>query len=81
MQTQMDIHERNNQKMIGKTVEIMVEGFDKYAECFFGRGQADAPEIDGQIFFPSTTAHEFGDMVKVKITETLDYDLIGELID
>lgn len=81
MQTQMDIHERNNQKMLGKTVEIMVEGFDKYAECFFGRGEADAPEIDGQIFFHSSTAHEFGDLVRVKITETLDYDLIGELID
>ena len=81
MQTQMDIHERNNQKMIGKTVEIMVDGFDKYAECFFGRGEADAPEIDGQIFFHSTTPHEFGDLVRVKITETLDYDLVGELVD
>ena len=49
MEVQMTISEQNNQKMIGKTIEAVVEGFDRYAECFFGRTAADAPDIDGKI--------------------------------
>lgn len=81
MNAQLTVHERNNRKMVGKTVELLVEGFDKYAECFFGRGEADAPEIDGQIFFHSDVPYEFGDVVHVKIDDVLDYDLLGSIVD
>lgn len=79
METQMEIHERLNQKMVGKTVTLLVEGFDKYAECYFGRGEMDAPDIDGKVFFSAEEPLEFGDEVRVKIEEALDYDLIGAL--
>lgn len=79
MEQQQIIMEQNNEKMIGKTVEAVVEGFDRYGECYFGRTAADAPDIDGKLFFTSPEKKlAMGSFVKVKITETLDYDLIGE---
>jgi len=80
MEMQMMISEKNNTKMLGKTVEAVVEGFDRYAECFFGRTSADAPDIDGKIFFKSKEKLSMGQFVMVKIDDTMDYDLIGEVI-
>lgn len=80
MQEQMIIMGTHNQNMIGKTVEIVVEGFDKYAECYFGRTSADAPEIDGKVFFDSKDNLNIGDFTKVEITEVLDYDLVSRVI-
>ena len=46
MEQQMFINDVQNQEMIGKVVEVVTEGFDRYAECCFGRSAADAPEIE-----------------------------------
>ncbi len=82
MDQQMLINVKKNNALVGKTIEIVTEGYDRYGECYFGRSAADAPEIDGKIFF---TAHGKrpipGKFVKVKITDMLDYDLIGEIVD
>lgn len=80
MKQQQIIMAQNNKRMIGKTIEVLTEGFDRYGECYFGRSAADAPDIDGKIFFTSPEKKlTAGSFVKVKITETLDYDLIGEI--
>lgn len=80
MEQQQIIMAQNNEKMIGETIEVVTEGFDRYGECYFGRSAADAPDIDGKIFFRSPERKlTSGSFVKVKITETLDYDLIGEI--
>lgn len=80
MEQQQIIMAQNNEQMIGKTVEVVTEGFDRYGECYFGRSAADAPDIDGKIFFRSPKRKlTSGSFVKVNITETLDYDLIGEI--
>ena len=80
MEQQQIIMAQNNEKMIGKTIEVVTEGFDRYGECYFGRSTADAPDIDGKIFFRSPERKlTSGSFVKVNITETLDYDLIGEI--
>ena len=63
--------------MVGKTLEVVVEGFDKYGEIYFGRSVNDAPDIDGKIFF-SAKGKRIGDFLNVKITEAMDYDLLGE---
>ncbi len=71
-----------NEAQIGKTVEVLVESYDRYAESWFGRTAADAPDIDGKVFFdapPQAVAP--GQMVRVKIYDTMDWDLIGELCD
>jgi len=59
----------------------VVEGFDKWAECYFGRTAADAPDIDGKVFFSSEKPLKMGEYVKIRIIDTLDYDLLGEVCD
>lgn len=80
MQQQQLIHCRKNEKCIGKTMEAIVEGFDKWAECWFGRTRGDAPDIDGKVFFTSSQKLTIGQYVNIIISDTVDYDLIGEVI-
>lgn len=65
---------------IGKTVTVLVESFDKYAECWFGRTAADAPDIDGKVFFTCDHSLSAGDMVQVEVIDYMDWDLIGECV-
>ena len=81
MEQQMLISCENNEKLMGKEFTAVVEGFDKFGECWFGRTVLDAPDIDGKVFFTSEKPLEIGNYVTIKITDTLDYDLIGEVID
>ncbi|MBQ8345603.1 MAG: 30S ribosomal protein S12 methylthiotransferase RimO [Clostridia bacterium] len=77
MREQLDINEAANHAMIGKTVTVLCEDFDPVSEVHFGRGEADAPEIDGKIYFRSPVRIAPGSFVRVKIREVLDYDLMG----
>ena len=81
MEQQMLISCENNEKLMDAEFTAVVEGFDKFGECWFGRTALDAPDIDGKVFFTSETPLEIGDYVKIRITDTLDYDLIGEVIE
>ncbi|MBR6835532.1 MAG: 30S ribosomal protein S12 methylthiotransferase RimO, partial [Oscillospiraceae bacterium] len=81
MEQQQLISEQKNLRMIGKTVEAVVEGFDQWAECYFGRTAGDAPDIDGKIFFDCDRKLEVGQFVHVHVNESLDYDLMGEVTD
>ncbi len=77
MEHQMYIADSLNEEEIGKTVLVVTEGFDRYAECWYGRSAKDAPEIDGKIFFTSDTKLREGEYVNVAIDDVMDYDLIG----
>ena len=84
MEEQNRITDTYMQAQIGKTLDVLVESFDRYAECWFGRSRADAPEIDCKVFFApgeGGTAPQPGDMVRVRITDMLDWDLMGEVIE
>ena len=82
MNDQLRIISEKNQEKIGKTLDILVEGYDNYIRCCFGRSYADAPEIDAKIFFaPSSPRPSEGDIVKVEIFDTIEYDLLGQQID
>lgn len=82
MEEQQRVSDRYNEQQIGKTVTVLVESYDRYAECWFGRSEADAPDIDGKVFFaaPAGTVQP-GDMRRIKITDTMDWDLMGEMVD
>ena len=80
MEQQMLISCENNEKLLDRELTAVVEGFDKFGECYFGRTTLDAPDIDGKVFFSSDEPLEIGDFVTIRITDTLDYDLIGEVI-
>ena len=79
MEMQMTIAAEKNEEKIGSVCEVLIEGWDDYIKCYFGRTKADAPEIDGKIFFMSTRPLKIGDFVNVRINDSIEYDLLGEL--
>jgi len=79
MELQMGISAEKNEEKIGSLTEVLIEGWDDYIKCYFGRTPADAPEIDGKIFFMSSRSLKIGEYVPVRINDCLDYDLLGEL--
>ena len=81
MQTQLTVSEELNNAKIGSEITVITDGYDNVAEIYFGRSEGDAPDVDGKIYFRAPKGkYTFGDFVKVKIDEALDYDLIGEEI-
>ncbi len=77
---QMRIMDEKGQNYVGKTIEVLVEGFDRYAECMFGRSYMDAPDTDGKVFFTANPKPVYGSFVKVKIDEAMDADLMGSVV-
>ncbi len=80
MQTQLTITEEQNEAKIGQIFDTLCEGFDTVGEIYYGRTYADAPDIDGRIYFKSKKKINKGDIVRVKVLEALDYDLVGERV-
>ena len=81
MQTQLTVSEELNAEKIGREITVITDGYDTVAEVYFGRSEADAPDVDGKVYFNAPKGeYTYGDFVKVKITEALDYDLIGEVV-
>ena len=80
MQTQLLITEEKNESRIGTTVTVLCDGFDTVAEIYYGRSESDAPDVDGRVYFKSKRKINPGAFVSVKITEALDYDLVGEVL-
>lgn len=80
METQLDIAAAKNAKKIGTVQRVLIEGWDEYIKCYYGRSTADAPEIDGKVFFMAKRQLVIGDFVDVQINDTIEYDLLGEQI-
>ncbi len=80
MREQMNISDAYNNAQIGKTVRVLVEDFDPVSEAHYGRSYADAPEIDGKVYFTAPRRILPGSFVDVKIEEVIDYDLFGKAI-
>ncbi len=81
MEQQQTIMEQYSESLIGKEIDVLVEGYDRYAEYWFGRSKADSPEVDGKVFFVCNGQKPSqGDMVRVLVTEVLDCDPIGEML-
>lgn len=62
---------------VGRTLEVLVEGREN--RQYYGRSYMDAPDIDTRVYFTGGVRCRPGDFVRVKITESLEYDLLGEL--
>ena len=67
------------ESMGGKKLRVIVEGYDRLAECCYGRSQGEAPDIDGKIFF-DTDGKKFtmGEFTTVEITDFMGCDLVGK---
>ena len=81
MELQLRISAEKNEEKTGTVTEVLIEGWDNYIKCYFGRTPADAPEVDGKIFFMSPRPLVIGDYAKVQVNDSLDYDLLGELAE
>ena len=77
MESQMNIMDRLGEKQVGRDITVLTEGFDRYAECWFGRSAMDAPDIDGKVFFSAEMKPYYGEMVTVHVDEAIDGDLFG----
>ena len=78
MQTQLTVAEEKTAERIGSVLTVLCEGYDRIAEVYHGRSFADAPDVDGRVYFKSASKLVPGQFVEVKITEAMDYDLVGE---
>ncbi len=75
MELQQTISMQINQSYVGKTLDVLIEGFDNGISI--GRSYRDAPEIDGMVFVEGQA--KVGEIVPVKITGAMTYDLTGVL--
>ena len=81
MDTQIDSMDRKCQGYVGQTLEVLVEGFDRYAECWFGRSYRNAPDVDGKVFFTTNGRRPaLGHFVQVEIEDWMNGDLTGSLV-
>ncbi len=81
MEQQQNIMAEYCESLIGTEVTVLVEGYDRLAECWFGRSYADSPEVDGCVFFTTDGKKpEVGSFVNVKITDYTGCDPIGEML-
>lgn len=74
---QSEIMDAYNASLIGKTMEVLVDGFDEEYEQFYGRTYADSPEIDGRVWISSQEPLQEGAFVQVTIDGVQDGDLMG----
>ncbi len=77
MELQQNISLQVNQSYVGKTLDVLVEGFDNGISI--GRSYRDAPEIDGMVFVEGKA--EIGEIVPARITGAMAYDLTGTLAE
>jgi ribosomal protein S12 methylthiotransferase len=79
MQVQAGISLERNQRFIGKTLNVLVEGVDDENQISIGRSYRDAPEIDGLVVIEDLAP--IGELVPVRINSAITHDLVGELVE
>ena len=79
MSVQLAVSEEKLGAQVGKKIEVICEGFDTVAGVHFGRSRADAPDVDGKVYFTAPKKIRAGRFVEIEVTEALDYDLFGEM--
>lgn len=81
MELQQEISYDFSKSMVGKTLEVMLEGKVADENAYVGRTYMDGPGVDGMIFVQTAEELMSGDFARVRVTGAMEYDLIGELED
>ncbi len=81
MELQQEIAFDKSADMVGRVLDVMIEGKVADEAAYVGRTYMDAPNVDGYIFVNSGEVFMSGDFVRVKVTGSAEYDLIGEVYD
>lgn len=80
MRAQARVSFKRNRRLIDTTEQVIVEGYSEETELLLkGRSSRQAPDIDGQVYITAGMAN-VGDIVTLRITDSSDYDLIGEIV-
>jgi ribosomal protein S12 methylthiotransferase len=80
MKLQAEISRKKHSQFVGKTIPVLIEGLSEESDLLLkGRTQEQAPEIDGHVLITSGMA-KVGEIVDVRITDSHDYDLVGEIV-
>lgn len=80
MTLQQKISRELNEAKIGKTLEVLAEGYDEESFLFYGRSRGDSIEVDGKVYFATEDEISEGDIVNVRILNADEYDIVGEVI-
>ena len=80
MTQQYTIADNKLDDFMGKTLDVLVEGYDPYTDSYYGRTYMDAPEIDNSVILTSGYRIDDGDIVPVEIFDKNEYGLIGEAV-
>jgi ribosomal protein S12 methylthiotransferase len=80
MEAQQEISSEIFQGKVGREIDVLVDAIDEENDEAIARSPWDAPEIDGNVFLPGETDLKPGDMVRVRIVEAEEYDLVGERV-
>ncbi|WP_409340907.1 30S ribosomal protein S12 methylthiotransferase RimO [Paenibacillus sp. MBLB4367] len=77
MEIQRQISNERNGMRIGKEIDVLIERYDGRNDVYVGRSQYDAPEIDGEVFVTNCKTN-IGEMARVRVTHSFEFDLSGE---
>lgn len=80
MELQQEISMDKSERLVGKEIEVIIEGKASDEDVYVGRSYMDAPSVDGYVFINSEEELMSGDFAKVRIVKAMEYDLIGDLI-
>ncbi len=78
---QSSIMDDYSASLMGKQLEVLVDGYDEEFEQYFGRTFADSPDIDGRVWIASADDLSEGDFVTVEIDGIIEGDLSGFLVE
>lgn len=79
MELQQEIAFEKAESMIGSVLTVMIEGKVAEDDVYVARTYRDAPNVDGYLFLNTTANLMTGDLVKVLVTDSNEYDLVGEI--
>jgi ribosomal protein S12 methylthiotransferase len=80
MKAQARVSFRKNRALVGSQETVLVEGYSEETDLLLqGRSARQAPDVDGLVYITDGQA-EVGDIVRLKITDSSEYDLIGEIV-
>lgn len=79
MNTQREISRVRNERRVGQTVEVLIEGSD--GPNAYGRSYAEAPDVDGKVILTNAANLPAGSFVSARLTRAEEYDMIGERIE
>ena len=80
MELQQEVSLSRQARFVGKTLDVLIDAVDEETGERIGRSYRDAPEIDGEVAVSGAESALPGDMIRVRITGSSEYDLSGEMI-